>query len=78
MILGRYLITLLGLNFIFSYHAIEAGDGTFEGSTSPMVYLSKYEFKDLNTGKITPKHSFINAYIDELSYLEILYLHLYR
>ena len=55
MILGRYLLTNLGLNLKFSERVIEAGDGTFKGSTAPMVYLSTYEFKYLNTGKIKPE-----------------------
>ena len=55
MILGQYLLTELGLNLKFSDHAIEADDGTFIGSTTPMVDLGTYEFKILNTGKITPE-----------------------
>ena len=62
MILGRDILTSLGLNLKFSYHVIEAGDGTFKGSTSPMVYLGEYEFKDLETGKITPEGLFMKAY----------------
>ena len=27
----------------------------FEGSTAPIIYLGKYEFKDSNTGKIIPE-----------------------
>ena len=55
MILGRYLLTQLGLILKFSDHIIESDDGPFEGSTAPMVDLSTYEFKDLNTGEITPE-----------------------
>ena len=55
MILGRYLLSALGLNIKLSYHVIEAYDGHFKVSTAPMVDLSKYEFKDLNTGKIIPE-----------------------
>ena len=53
MILGRDLLTELVLNLKFSRHIIKAYDGPFKGSTIPMVYLGMYEFKDLNTGKIT-------------------------
>ena len=55
MILGIYLLTELGLNLKFSDHVIEADDGTFKGSTTPMVDLGTYKFKILNTGEITPE-----------------------
>ena len=51
MILGRDLITELGLNFKWSNQIIEADDGPFKGFKSPMVDLGTYEFKDLNTEK---------------------------
>ena len=41
-ILGRYLLTDLGLNLKFSDHVIEADDGPFKGSTAPMVDLGTY------------------------------------
>ena len=66
MILGLDLLTELGLNLKFSEHVIEAGDGPFNGSTTPMVDLGTYIFKDLNTGEITPGELFNNAYIEEL------------
>ena len=55
MILGQYLLTELVLNLKHYKHVIEAGDGPFKGSTTPMVNLSTYIFKYLNTGKITPE-----------------------
>ena len=70
MILGIYLLTELGLNLKFSDHVIEADDGTFKGSTSPMIDLGTYEFKDLNIGNITTKESFTNAYAEEIYELE--------
>ena len=45
-----------GLNLKFFEHFIEANDGPFKGSTPPMVDLSTYIFKYLNTGKITFCH----------------------
>ena len=45
---------------------MEADDGTFKGSTTPMVNLGVYIFKDFNTGKITPDESFTNAYVEEV------------
>ena len=55
MILGRYILTELGFNLKFSEHVIKADGVPFKGSITPMVYLGKYIFKDLNTEKITPK-----------------------
>ena len=50
----------------FSEHKIEANDGPFKGSTTPMVDLDAYIFEYLNTGKITPEKSFTTAYVEEL------------
>ena len=61
MILGRDILTELGLNPKLSEHVIEADDGTFKGSTTPMVDLGKYGFKYLNTGNIIPEELFTNA-----------------
>ena len=55
MILGRDLLTELGLNPKFSEHVIEAYYGPFNGSTTPMVDLGTYIFKYLNTGKMIPE-----------------------
>ena len=54
------------MNLKHSEHVIKADDGTFKGSTTPMVHLDTYEFKDLNTGKIKPKELFINYYDKEV------------
>ena len=54
------------MNLKISEHVIEADDGTFKGSTTPMVNLGEYIFKDLNTGKITPEQLFTNAYVEEV------------
>ena len=42
MILGRYLLTELGLNFKLSDHIIKADDGIFTEYTMPMVDLGTY------------------------------------
>ena len=55
MILGRYILTELGLVLNFSDHVIEADGGTFKESTTFMVDLGTYTFKDLNIGKIKPE-----------------------
>ena len=46
MILGRYLLTALGLNLKLSNHLIESYDGPFKGYTAPMVDLGTKKFKD--------------------------------
>ena len=64
MILGRYLLTDLGLDIKISEHLIEADSGPLKGSKTPMVNLGPYEFNILNTGEITPEESFINTLIN--------------
>ena len=63
MILGRDILTELGLNIKLSEHVIRADDGPFKECKTPMVDLVTYIFKDLNTGEITPKELFTNAYV---------------
>ena len=53
-ILGRYLLKELVLNLKLSEHIIKADDGPLKGSSAPMVDLITYEFKALNTDKMTP------------------------
>ena len=43
MILGRYILTELGLNLKMSYYVIKGDDGGFKGYMPPMVDLGKYE-----------------------------------
>ena len=45
MILGQYILTELGINLTLSEHVIEAYDGPFKESTTPMVDLGTYIFK---------------------------------
>ena len=52
MILGTDLLKPMGLNLKNSEHVIKGGEGTFEGSTSPIIDLGIYEFKGLNRYKI--------------------------
>ena len=42
MILGRYILTELGINIEWSNHVIEADDVPYKGSTAPMVDLGTY------------------------------------
>ena len=55
IILGRDLLTDLGINLNVFDHIIEADYGKFKGSTAPMVDMGTYEFKYLETGKTTTK-----------------------
>ena len=55
MILGKDILTELGLNLKWSEHIIEAYYGHFNRYTTPMVDLGTYILKDLNTAKITPE-----------------------
>ena len=48
MILGRYLLKVLGLNLKFFDHFIEADD-----VPNTMVDMDTYEFKDINTRNIS-------------------------
>ena len=65
MILGRDILTKLGLNLNFSEPVIETGDVLFfQVSTAPMADLGVYVFKGLNTGKVTTRESFTNAYVE--------------
>ena len=45
VILGIYILKYLGLNLKLSDNVIEANDGTFKGSTAPIVDLGTYELK---------------------------------
>ena len=40
---------------------------------APMVDLSTYKFKILNTGKITPEESFMSSYVEEINGSEQVY-----
>ena len=64
MILGRDILTELGLNLKLSEHVIEVDDVPFNGSTTPMVDLDTSIFKDLNIRGITPEELFNNTYIE--------------
>ena len=66
MILEQDLWTEIVLNLKWSEHVIEADDVPLNGSTTPMVNLGTYIFKDLNTGEIKPGYFFTNAYVEEV------------
>ena len=66
IIIGRDILTDLGLNLKLSYPVIEADYEPFKGYMAPMVVLGTYEFKYLNTGNITPKYDFRHYYAEEM------------
>ena len=66
MILCRYPFTALLLDIKLSYHVIEAYEKPFKGSKAPIVDMGTYEFKGLNSGKITSEEMFMDAYQEEI------------
>ena len=66
-------IIIIRIKFKSSDHVIEDDDGTFKGSTTPMVDLGMYKFKKLNKRKIIPEELFTNAYTEEVYYSEHVY-----
>ena len=63
IILVGDILTSLGLNLKSYERVIKVGDGPFKGSTATMVYLSAYEFKDLNGDKITHEGYFMTSHV---------------
>ena len=55
MILGRYILTSLGLNLKFTKHVIEIDYGCLKGSLIFIVDLGTYELEDLNEGERKPE-----------------------
>ena len=65
MILGRYLLTNLGLDFRISEHATAGGDRSYEGFMAPMVNMSTYKYEPLNPKDyINPVEQFMDAYVE--------------
>ena len=60
MILGRDLLTSLGLYLKFSGNIIISGEGPYEGYLAPMVDLSNCDFKSLTEIIVKLEESFIN------------------
>ena len=60
------------MNIKFSEHVTKTDDGPFNGCTTPMVYLGKYIFKDLNTGKLHLKNNLLilnsKKYMNQIMY----------
>ena len=71
MIIVRYLINSLGLDFKFSENIIIGGDGPYQGCSAPMVDLSNYEVKSLTDKMVKPEESFANSYVNKCLESEI-------
>ena len=65
MILGRYLLTALGMDLKFSEGIIIGGYGPYEECLSHMVDLGNYNSKYLTDKIVKPEEYFINLYINE-------------
>ena len=65
MILGRDLLTALGMDPEFSEKIIVGSEGPYEGCQAPMVDLSNYDFKYLTENIVKPEEYFINSYVDK-------------
>ena len=64
MILGIDLLTALGLDLKFSENVIIGGKGPYEGCPSPMVDVSKYDFKSKTDKTVKLEESFANSYVN--------------
>ena len=65
MILGRDLLTALGLDLKFSEDFIIDGEGPYKGCLSPMVDVSNYDFKSITDKTVKLEESFVNSYVNE-------------
>ena len=66
MIIGRDLLTNLGIYLKVYKNSIDCGEGTYQGCTSPMINLDNYDSELVNR-KMRPflYESFLNAYVNE-------------
>ena len=64
MVLGRYILTALGLDLMFSKQVIIGGDGPYKGCLAPMSDISEYDSKSLTYKSIKVEEPFINLYVD--------------
>ena len=65
MILGRDLITALGLDLKYSENLIIGGAGPYELCLVPMADLSNYGFKSLAENIVKPEQYFIDSYVNK-------------
>ena len=55
MILGKDLLTALGLDLKYYEDIILRRDGQFKGYSAPMLDVSTYDFKPLTENKVKPE-----------------------
>ena len=67
LILGRDLLTALGLDLNFSENVIIGGEGPYEVFSSPMVDVRNYNFKSIKDTTVKPEESFVKLYVDTIS-----------
>ena len=67
MILGRDLLTALGLDIKVSENIFIIGEGPYEGCSAPMVDVINYDLKPLTAKIVKQEKSFINAYVENAS-----------
>ena len=65
MILGRDLLTALGLDIKFSDNVLSGREGPHEGCSAPMVDVSNYDLNIITAKIVRPEESFINSYVNE-------------
>ena len=65
MILGRYLLTVLGMYIKFSDNFSIDGEGPYKGFSAPMVDVINYNFKSITYKTVKPEESFLKLYVDE-------------
>ena len=63
MILGRDLLTSLGLDIIFSDDVIIGSKVPYERFSAPMVDVSNHESVYITYKTVKPEESFINSYV---------------
>ena len=65
IILGRNLLTTLGLDLKSFDSGIVGGDGPHEGCLAPMFDISNYDYKTLTDKIVKPEESFLYSYVNE-------------
>ena len=64
MILGRDLLTELGLDLKLYENVICGGERLYKGCSEPMVDVNNYDFNVVTGKTVKPEESFINAYVN--------------
>ena len=65
MILGRDLLTSLGMDLKFYENVIIGGEGPYKGCSVPMFDIRNYNFKSITGKTVKPEEYFINSYVEK-------------